>query len=98
MKVQIRGDLALDVSAAPADSTLSALPPQAATPVLPVARLTAKPSLPLNTPQAPPALVEISDKTIMFPTTPSGETSGKEETEVHLNVGCTKHQHVVVKS
>ena len=79
MKVQIRGDLALDVSAAPADSTLSALPPQAATPVLPVARLAAKPSL-LNTPQAPPALVEISDKTIMFPTTPSGETSGREGT------------------
>ncbi|XP_031724482.1 centrosomal protein of 192 kDa isoform X2 [Anarrhichthys ocellatus] len=72
IKVQIRGDLALDVSATPADTTLSALPPQAATPVLPVARLAARPSLP---PQAPQALVEISNKTIMFPTTPSGETS-----------------------
>ncbi|XP_054477161.1 centrosomal protein of 192 kDa [Anoplopoma fimbria] len=75
IKVQIRGDLALDVSAAPADTTLSALPPQAATPVLPVARLAARPSLPLQTPQAPQALVEISSKTVMFPTTPSGETS-----------------------
>ncbi|XP_037639447.1 centrosomal protein of 192 kDa isoform X1 [Sebastes umbrosus] len=75
IKVQIRGDLALDVSAAPADTTLSALPPQAATPVLPVARLTARPSLPPQTPQAPQALLEISNKTIMFPTTPSGETS-----------------------
>ncbi|XP_068998191.1 centrosomal protein of 192 kDa isoform X2 [Embiotoca jacksoni] len=72
MKVQIRRDLALDVSAAPADTTLSALPPQAATPVLPVARLTAKPSL---SPQMPQALVEISNKTIVFPPTPSGETS-----------------------
>ncbi|XP_044065404.1 centrosomal protein of 192 kDa isoform X2 [Siniperca chuatsi] len=75
IKVQIRRDLALDVSAAPADTTLSALPPQAATPVLPVARLTIKPSLPPQTPQAPPALVEINNKTIIFPTTPSGETS-----------------------
>ncbi|XP_042345281.1 centrosomal protein of 192 kDa [Plectropomus leopardus] len=75
IKVQIRGDLALDVSAAPADSTLSALPPQAATPVLPVARLTARPSLSLQTQQAPQALLEISNKTIMFPITPSGETS-----------------------
>nr|XP_033496606.1 centrosomal protein of 192 kDa isoform X1 [Epinephelus lanceolatus] len=75
IKVQIRGDLALDVSAAPADSTLTALPPQAATPVLPMARLTAKSSLPPQTPQAPQALVEISNKTIMFPATPSGETS-----------------------
>ncbi|KAL6108707.1 cep192 [Pungitius sinensis] len=75
IKVQIRGDLALDVSAAPADSTLSALAPQAATPVLPVARLAARPSQPPQTPLAPHALVEIANKTIMFPTTPSGETS-----------------------
>ncbi|KAA8591956.1 hypothetical protein FQN60_017330 [Etheostoma spectabile] len=74
-KVQIRGDLALDVSAAPADKTLSALPPLAATPVLPVARLTAKPSLPLKTSQAPQTLVEISNKTITFPSTSSGEAS-----------------------
>lgn len=75
IKVQIRQDLALDVSAAPADRSLSALPPLAATPVLPVARLAAKPSLPQQTPQAP---VEISSKTIIFPSTPSGETSGME--------------------
>ncbi|XP_047188931.1 centrosomal protein of 192 kDa isoform X1 [Scophthalmus maximus] len=81
IKVQIRQDLALDVSAAPADRTLSALPALAATPVLPVARLPTGPSLALQTPQtpqtpqAPPALVEISNKTIVFPITPSGETS-----------------------
>ncbi|XP_077951721.1 centrosomal protein of 192 kDa isoform X3 [Gasterosteus aculeatus] len=75
IKVQIRRDLALDVSAAPADTTLSALAPQAATPVLPVARLAARTSLPPQTPLAPQALVEIGNKTIMFPTTPSGETS-----------------------
>ena len=76
IKVQIRGDLALDVSAAPADSTLSALPAQAATPVLTVPRLAVQPSLPQHTAQAPLALLEISNKTIMFPSTPSGETSG----------------------
>uniref|UniRef100_UPI0037E7D549 centrosomal protein of 192 kDa n=1 Tax=Semicossyphus pulcher TaxID=241346 RepID=UPI0037E7D549 len=75
IKVQIRQDLALDVSAAPADTTLSALPPQAATPVLPVTRLPTKPFLPSQTPPAPQALVEIGNKTIIFPTTPSGETS-----------------------
>ncbi|XP_059195410.1 centrosomal protein of 192 kDa [Centropristis striata] len=75
IKVQIRGDLALDVSAAPADTTLAALPPQAATPVLPVTRLHAKPSLPPQTPETPQALVDIGNKTIMFPTTTSGETS-----------------------
>ncbi|KAI3361498.1 hypothetical protein L3Q82_013647, partial [Scortum barcoo] len=75
IKVQIRRDLALDVSAAPADTTLSALPPQAATPILPLTRLLTKPLLPLQTPQTPEVLVEISNKTIMFPTTPSGETS-----------------------
>ncbi|XP_063735024.1 centrosomal protein of 192 kDa isoform X2 [Eleginops maclovinus] len=75
IKVQIRGDLALDVSAAPADSTLSALPAQDSTPVLPVSRHTVRPSLPQQTPQVPLALLEISNKTIMFPSTPSGETS-----------------------
>ncbi|XP_070768017.1 centrosomal protein of 192 kDa [Enoplosus armatus] len=75
IKVQIRRDLALDVSAAPADKTLSALPPQAATPVLPVARPAIRPSLPPQTPQPPQAPAEISNKTIIFPTTPSGETS-----------------------
>ncbi|XP_047455217.1 centrosomal protein of 192 kDa isoform X2 [Mugil cephalus] len=72
IKVQIRRDLALDVSAAPTDTSLSALPPQAATPVLPVSRFTTKSSL---TPQTSQDLVDISNKTIIFPTTPSGETS-----------------------
>ncbi|XP_071324472.1 centrosomal protein of 192 kDa isoform X3 [Trachinotus anak] len=96
IKVQIRQDLALDVSTAPADRTLSALPPLAATPVLPVARLTTKPSLPLQTPQTPQtpqAPVEISSKTIIFPTTPSGEASeaqlevqnGEEEVRWYLS-------------
>ncbi|XP_026228077.1 centrosomal protein of 192 kDa isoform X2 [Anabas testudineus] len=75
IKVQIRQDLALDVSAAPADKSLSALPPQAATPVLPVVRPTTRLSEPLQTPHTPQAIVEISNKTIVFPTTPSGETS-----------------------
>uniref|UniRef100_A0A3B3UYU8 Centrosomal protein 192 n=1 Tax=Poecilia latipinna TaxID=48699 RepID=A0A3B3UYU8_9TELE len=69
IKVQIRRDLALDVSAAPADASLSALPAQAATPVLPVPRLGNKP------PTSAPGLVEIKNKTITFPATPSGETS-----------------------
>ncbi|XP_016526111.1 centrosomal protein of 192 kDa isoform X2 [Poecilia formosa] len=69
IKVQIRRDLALDVSAAPADASLSALPAQAATPVLPVPRLGNKP------PTSAPSLVEIKNKTITFPPTPSGETS-----------------------
>ncbi|XP_037836225.1 centrosomal protein of 192 kDa isoform X2 [Kryptolebias marmoratus] len=72
IKVQIRQDLALDVSAAPTDPALSALSAQTATPVLPVARIGNKPSL---TPQATQAQVEIGNKTITFPTTPSGETS-----------------------
>lgn len=80
IKVQIRRDLALDVSATPADMSLSALPPQAATPVLPMARLTTKPALFPQTPQVPQALVEISNKTIIFSTTPSGETSGRKVT------------------
>ncbi|XP_038162172.1 centrosomal protein of 192 kDa isoform X1 [Cyprinodon tularosa] len=72
IKVQIRRDLALDVSAVPTDTSLSALPPQAATPVLPVVRPATKPSV---TPQDLPSLVEISNKTVTFPTTPLGETS-----------------------
>lgn len=86
IKVQIRRDLALDVSAAPADTSLSALPPQAATPILPLARFTTKNSLPPQSPLAPQALVEISNKTIIFPTTPSGETSGMEVTD--QRTGC----------
>lgn len=78
IKVQIRQDLALDVSAAPADKSLSALPPQAATPVLPVVRPTARPSELLQTHRTPQAIVEISNKTIVFPSTSSGENSGRD--------------------
>lgn len=78
IKVQIRQDLALDVSAAPGDATLSALPAQAATPVLSVNRLTTKASLPPQTPPAPQAQVEISNKTVFFPPTLSEHTSGKK--------------------
>ncbi|KAM3614616.1 uncharacterized protein V6R79_016875 [Siganus canaliculatus] len=75
IKVQIRRDLALDVSATPADTTLTALPPQAATPVMPVVRLPNKPLVAPQVPQEPEALVDISNKTILFPSTLSGETS-----------------------
>ncbi|XP_061632213.1 centrosomal protein of 192 kDa isoform X3 [Phyllopteryx taeniolatus] len=81
IKVQIRQDLVLDVSAAPGDVTLSALPPQAATPVLPAVRITSKSTLPLSPLQLPQALVEIPNKNIIFSDTPSGETS-----ETHLDV------------
>ncbi|XP_054638123.1 centrosomal protein of 192 kDa isoform X2 [Dunckerocampus dactyliophorus] len=70
IKIQIRQDLALDVSATPADATLSALSPQAATPVL----ATSKSALALTPQQLAPALVHISNN-ILFPNTPSGETS-----------------------
>lgn len=73
IKVQIRRDLALDVSAATGDTSLAALAPQAATPVAPVPRVaTTKPLLPIQPPQEP---VKIHNKTIVFPTTLSGETS-----------------------
>uniref|UniRef100_H3D713 Centrosomal protein 192 n=1 Tax=Tetraodon nigroviridis TaxID=99883 RepID=H3D713_TETNG len=75
IKVQIRPDLALDVSAAPANTSLSALLPQAATPVLPVSRLATTNPVPPHTPQSPPALVEISSRTIVFPPTHPGEMS-----------------------
>ncbi|XP_077383408.1 centrosomal protein of 192 kDa isoform X2 [Festucalex cinctus] len=75
IKVQIRQDLALDVSAAPAGATLSALSPKAATPVLPSVRISSKSLLPPTPLQLPHALVEISNKNIIFPNTPSGETS-----------------------
>ncbi|XP_028327501.1 centrosomal protein of 192 kDa isoform X4 [Gouania willdenowi] len=71
IKVQIRQDLALDVSAALADSP-AALSPQVATPVLPVPRLATKPSL---SPHSAQELVKITNKTIVFPITPPGETS-----------------------
>ncbi|XP_072251046.1 centrosomal protein of 192 kDa [Leuresthes tenuis] len=75
IKVQIRRDLALDISATPGDATLSALPVQDATPVLPVARLSSKPLLTPQLQQMPQALVEIGNKAIIFPTTHAGETS-----------------------
>ncbi|XP_049586557.1 centrosomal protein of 192 kDa isoform X1 [Syngnathus scovelli] len=75
IKVQIRRDLALDVSAAPADSTLSALSPHAATPMLPPVRLTSKSALPVTPLQLSQPLVKIGKKNIIFPNTPSGETS-----------------------
>ncbi|XP_074538794.1 centrosomal protein of 192 kDa isoform X2 [Halichoeres trimaculatus] len=78
IKVQIRSDLALDVSAALAETTLTALPPQAATPALPLSRLPNSPLLHPQSQQTPEALVEISNKTIVFPTTASGETSGAQ--------------------
>ncbi|KAG7470070.1 hypothetical protein MATL_G00135730 [Megalops atlanticus] len=65
IKVQIRQDLALDVSAtAPSVKPLSALPPQAQTP-------------PTSVGATPPgnAHVEIRNRTLVFPATPSGETS-----------------------
>ncbi|KAM6967635.1 centrosomal protein of 192 kDa [Aplochiton taeniatus] len=78
IKVQIRQDLALDVSAAPGDRSLSALPPQAATPLLSVVKPQTQP------PQGSKATVEINDKTIIFPATPSGETS---ESQVEVENG-----------
>ncbi|XP_077431491.1 centrosomal protein of 192 kDa isoform X1 [Vanacampus margaritifer] len=75
IKVQIRQDLELDVSTAPAGATLSALSPKAATPVLPSVRISSKSTLPSTPLQLPQALVEISNKNIIFPNTPSGETS-----------------------
>lgn len=72
IKVQIRQDLVLDVSAATGDSTLSALAPQAATPVVHLPR---GPTKPLMSTQPAPELLKIRNKTIVFPATPSGETS-----------------------
>ncbi|XP_056142929.1 centrosomal protein of 192 kDa [Lampris incognitus] len=92
IKVQIRRDLALDVSAAPADRTLSALTPQAATPLPPLVRSCSQTGQPPLTPH-PKALVEISHKTIVFPATPSREISeaylevenGEEEVRWYLS-------------
>lgn len=72
IKVQIRQDLVLDVSAATGDPTLAALAPQAATPVVHLPRAPAKPLL---STQAAPRLLTIRNKTIVFPVTPAGETS-----------------------
>uniref|UniRef100_A0A8K9V8X5 Centrosomal protein 192 n=1 Tax=Oncorhynchus mykiss TaxID=8022 RepID=A0A8K9V8X5_ONCMY len=72
IKVQIRQDLALDVSTAPADRSLAPLPPQTASP-MPTAMLPPAGQPPLT--RTAPATVEISNRTIVFPATPSGETS-----------------------
>uniref|UniRef100_A0A8C6TZN8 Centrosomal protein 192 n=1 Tax=Neogobius melanostomus TaxID=47308 RepID=A0A8C6TZN8_9GOBI len=72
IKVQIRQDLVLDVSVATGDSTLSALAPQAATPVVHLPR---GPTKPLTSTEPSPELVKIKHKAIVFPVTPSGETS-----------------------
>ncbi|XP_073728008.1 centrosomal protein of 192 kDa isoform X2 [Misgurnus anguillicaudatus] len=67
IKVQIRQDLAMDVSAASAtDRSLCPLPPQAATPTVPGQ----KPQSSSNQPQ-----VEIKNRTLVFPPTASGESS-----------------------
>ncbi|XP_042173948.1 centrosomal protein of 192 kDa isoform X5 [Oncorhynchus tshawytscha] len=72
IKVQIRQDLALDVSTAPADRSLAPLPPQTASP-MPTTMLPPAGQPPLT--RTAPATVEISNRTIVFPATPSGETS-----------------------
>ncbi|XP_033836327.1 centrosomal protein of 192 kDa [Periophthalmus magnuspinnatus] len=72
IKVQIRQDLVLDVSATTGDPMLSALPPQAATPVVHLPR---GPTKPLMSTQPPVDLVKIRSKTVVFPITVSGEMS-----------------------
>lgn len=79
IKVQIRQDLVLDVSAATGDSMLSALVPQAVTPVVHLPR---GPTKPLMSTQPSPELVKIRNKTIFFPLTPSGEMSGELQLSV----------------
>ncbi|KAM9404009.1 centrosomal protein of 192 kDa isoform 3-T4 [Salvelinus alpinus] len=72
IKVQIRQDLALDISTAPADRSLAPLPPQTASP-MPTTTLPPAGQPPQT--RTAPATVEISNRTIVFPATPSGETS-----------------------
>ncbi|XP_057196525.1 centrosomal protein of 192 kDa isoform X2 [Triplophysa rosa] len=68
IKVQIRQDLAMDVSAASCavDRSLCPLPPQAETPTVPGQ----KPQSGSNQPQ-----VDIKNRTLVFPSTASGESS-----------------------
>ncbi|KAI2655530.1 Centrosomal protein of 192 kDa [Labeo rohita] len=68
IKVQIRQDLAMDVSATSCamDRSLCQLPPQAETPTVPGQ----KPQSSINQPQ-----VEIKNRTLVFPPTASGESS-----------------------
>ncbi|KAM9724115.1 centrosomal protein of 192 kDa isoform 2-T4 [Menidia menidia] len=63
IKVQVRQDLALDISATPADATLSALAAQVPTPVQAATRPGTKP------------MIEMNNKAIIFPSTRAGETS-----------------------
>lgn len=73
IKVQIRKDLALDASVTPADKTLSALLAQSATPVAPPSTQS---TLTSHSSQTHTALVEIPNKTVVFPATLTGETTG----------------------
>ncbi|XP_030637553.1 centrosomal protein of 192 kDa [Chanos chanos] len=68
VKVQIRQDLAMDVSATgpSVEKSLCPLPPQAETPTVPGLKSQSV----LTKPH-----VEVKNRTILFPTTPSGETS-----------------------
>ncbi|KAJ3597934.1 hypothetical protein NHX12_001450 [Muraenolepis orangiensis] len=72
VKVQIRRDLELDVSTAPAERSLAALAPQTATPLLSRPHSSLASQSPAGQPQA---LVELASKTVVFPATPSGESS-----------------------
>ncbi|XP_059920680.1 centrosomal protein of 192 kDa [Gadus macrocephalus] len=93
IKAQIRRDLALDVSPAPAERSLSALAPQAATPLPSLVRPDSQASQPPDLPQSPQALLELGSKTVVFPATPSGESSesvlevdnGEEEVRWYLS-------------
>ncbi|KAG7259869.1 hypothetical protein CRUP_025067, partial [Coryphaenoides rupestris] len=77
IKVQIRQDLDLDVSSAPAERSLAALAPQAVTPLLSTVRPQshAPRPQPPATPPAPRPLVELPSKMVVFPATPSGDSS-----------------------
>eukprot|EP00063_Salmo_salar_P062551 XP_014037386.1 PREDICTED: centrosomal protein of 192 kDa-like isoform X1 [Salmo salar] len=72
IKIQIRQDLALDVSTVPSDQSLAPLPPQTASP-MPTTMLPPADQPPQT--QTAPATVEISNRTIVFPATPSGDAS-----------------------
>lgn len=78
IKVQIRQDLAMDVSATSCamDRSLCPLPPQAETPTVPGQ----KPQSSSTQPQ-----IEIKNRTLVFPPTASGESSGKYRT-CQLNI------------
>ncbi|CAL8286898.1 unnamed protein product [Merluccius merluccius] len=93
IKVQIRRDLDLDVSTAPAERSLAALAPQTATPPLSAVRPHSRARQPPAPPLGPRALVELGSKTVLFPPTASGESSesnlevdnGEEEVRWYLS-------------